>query len=532
MYKIMIADDEGITVDALKYIIKKNFPGECIVESARTGREVILLAESFRPDIAFMDIHMPGINGIDAIREIKKTQPGIQFVIISAYDKFSYAKDAIGLGVIQYINKPFEQRQIVDILEQAMSKLSNLRRKRDEDLIIREKLENVVPIIQNGFLNDLLFKEHFEEDIYNFKQLLGISDNYGFMLACVFGESQEGNHMTNASGASVYLQKHYKEIRSKIENTFSDSIVSNSMANKVAVCVPYKEKTLDYTKRSELVNLAHNLVRDINSRYEICMRIGFGSVYAINDMADSYQEALSSLIMSKRSVAHAEDVSVNIGYEKNYPIDMEKNMFDSIKRGDVEDSVIYAGNYYEWLLNESDGDENDIRLKVIEFILWAERIAYEETRMNYVFKSRSGYMNSLFNSDLRNGLKEWFTDKIKQAAANVAYKKNDRSSSTIQKAIVYINQNYTSDISLDEVSREVDVTPYYFSRLFKEELGVNFVEYVTNLRVERAKYLLKTEGKSIKEVCADVGYSDPNYFSRMFKKHEGLSPTEYKERML
>lgn len=141
-------------------------------------------------------------------------------------------------------------------------------------------------------------------------------------------------------------------------------------------------------------------------------------------------------------------------------------------------------------------------------------------------------MNSLFNSDLRNGLKEWFTDKIKQAAANVAYKKNDRSSSTIQKAIVYINQNYTSDISLDEVSREVDVTPYYFSRLFKEELGVNFVEYVTNLRVERAKYLLKTEGKSIKEVCADVGYSDPNYFSRMFKKHEGLSPTEYKERML
>ena len=237
--------------------------------------------------------------------------------------------------------------------------------------------------------------------------------------------------------------------------------------------------------------------------------------------------------MSKMiSVASGFQYSVNIGYEKNYPIDMEKNMFDSIKRGDVEDSVIYAGNYYEWLLNESEGDENDIRLKVIEFILWAERIAYEETRINYVFKSRSGYMNSLFNSDLRNGLKEWFTDKIKQAAANVAYKKNDRSSSTIQKAIVYINQNYTSDISLDEVSREVDVTPYYFSRLFKEELGVNFVEYVTNLRVERAKYLLKTEGKSIKEVCADVGYSDPNYFSRMFKKHEGLSPTEYKERML
>lgn len=531
MYKIMIADDEGITVDALKYIIKKNFRDECIVESAKTGREVILLAESFRPDIAFMDIHMPGINGIEAIREIKKTQPGIQFVIISAYDKFSYAKDAIELGVLQYINKPFEQGQIVDILNQAITKLASQRKKRYEDLLIREKLENVVPIIQNGFLNDLLFKEHFEEDIYNFKQLLGITSDYGFMLACVFGESQEGNHMTNASGATVYLQKHYKEIRNSIENTFSNCIVSSSMANKIAVCVPYNEKTLDYSKRSEIVNLALDLVRDINSKYEICMRIGFGTIYEINNMADSYQEALSSLIMTKRSVAHAEDVSVNIEYEKNYPIDMERNMFEAIKRGEVEDSAVYAGKYYDWLINESEGDENDIRLKVIEFILWAERIAYEETGMNYVFKSRSNYMNNLMETDLNYGLKEWFVDKISQASRNVAYKKNDKSSGIIKKAVAYIEQNYTTDISLDGVSREVDVTSYYFSRLFKEELGVNFVEYVTNLRVEKAKQLLKMDSITVKEVCVEVGYSDPNYFSRMFKKHEGISPTEYKERV-
>ena len=137
MYKIMIADDEGITVDALKFIINKNFSGECIIESAKTGREVILLAETFRPDIAFMDIHMPGINGIDAIKEIKKTQPGIQFINISAYDKFSYAKTAIELGVSKYINKPFEQSQIIEALSDAIKQIENLRRKRDEDLLIR-----------------------------------------------------------------------------------------------------------------------------------------------------------------------------------------------------------------------------------------------------------------------------------------------------------------------------------------------------------------------------------------------------------
>ena len=109
MYKIMIADDEGITVEGLMFIIKKYFPDECVIEHAKSGREVIEKAEVFRPDIAFMDIHMPGINGIDAIREIQKTQPAIKFIILSAYDKFSYAKTAIELGVFKYLNKPMEQ---------------------------------------------------------------------------------------------------------------------------------------------------------------------------------------------------------------------------------------------------------------------------------------------------------------------------------------------------------------------------------------------------------------------------------------
>lgn len=529
MYKIMIADDEGITVDALRFIIEKNFEGECIVESAKTGREVIMLAESFRPDIAFMDIHMPGINGIDAIKEIKESQPGIQFIIISAYDKFSYAKTAIELGVLKYINKPFEQEQIIEVLRNAMGHLDVERKKKDEDLLIREKLENVIPIIQNGFLYDLLFKEHFEEDIDNFKNILGIEEAYGFIIVCVFGDRQEGNHMTNASGASVYLQKNYSDIRAQIENAYSGCIVSNSMANKIVICVPYGRESLDYTTRSDIVNESLELVKNINSRHEICVRLGLGSVYPINNMSESYQEALNSLIQTTRRVAHADDMSFNVGYEKNYPIDMERDMFEHVKKGEIDDSAVCAGDYYDWLINESGGDDGDIRLKVIEFILWAERIAYESSGRDYVFKSRNNYMNTLMNLDINKELKEWFVERIREAAVNVANKKKDKSNSIIKKALNYIDVNYTSDISLDGVSKEVDVTPYYFSRLFKEELGVNFVEYVTNMRMEKAKELLKKDGLSVKEICVEVGYSDPNYFSRMFKKHEGITPSEYKE---
>ena len=141
MYRIMIADDEGIVIDSMKYIIEKEFGDECEIKYAKTGRSVIELAENYRPDIAIMDIHMPGINGIEAIKEIKKFSPGTLFIIMSAYDKFDYAKEAIKLGVLEYLNKPVDRRKIISVLNSAMKQIETSRQKRSSDLIIKEKLE-------------------------------------------------------------------------------------------------------------------------------------------------------------------------------------------------------------------------------------------------------------------------------------------------------------------------------------------------------------------------------------------------------
>ena len=98
----------------------------------------------------------------------------------------------------------------------------------------------------------------------------------------------------------------------------------------------------------------------------------------------------------------------------------------------------------------------------------------------------------------------------------------------MEEAKHYIEDNYSNDISLDEVSGKVDVSPYYFTRLFKEETGETFLEYLTGLRIEKSKELMKDQSVSVKDICAQVGYSDPNYFSRIFKKAVGMTPTEYR----
>ena len=102
MYRILVADDEGIMLEAFKSVISSTFGDSCITETAKTGRAVTEKAETFHPDIVFMDIHMPGINGIQAMREIRKFNTTALFYVVSAYDKFDYAKEAIDLGVERY----------------------------------------------------------------------------------------------------------------------------------------------------------------------------------------------------------------------------------------------------------------------------------------------------------------------------------------------------------------------------------------------------------------------------------------------
>lgn len=134
MYKILLADDEGIVTDALQFIIEKNFGNECQIAVAKNGRQAIELTESFQPDIAFLDIQMPGINGLKAMKEIREQNSRIKIIVLTAYDNFEYAKDALHLGAEEYLLKPINKKVIVERLTALMRDIDQSRKKRSEDL--------------------------------------------------------------------------------------------------------------------------------------------------------------------------------------------------------------------------------------------------------------------------------------------------------------------------------------------------------------------------------------------------------------
>lgn len=528
MYRLLLADDEGIVIDALKFIIDKHFPNTFQIESAKTGRSVIELAENFRPEIAIMDIQMPGINGIEAIKEIKKFSTATVFIVLSAYDKFDYAKEAINQGVLEYLNKPIVQDQIVDALNRAMAVIDDKKEKRRNELLIREKMETVIPIIENGLVQNLLFKEYFDEDIENFKNILSIEEDYGYILVLVCGEEQDGIHMTNAVGATVRMQNSYKEIREVVGGFFRGPI-GDAMANKIPVLIPCEDAKMEYNERVEIIERCRELVRKLASTFDLNFRIGVGGVKPLLDIQDSYDEAIRSLLIMDGKVGHAQDLPINCVYEADYPIDMEKLLFDQTEKGDGDAASVTAGRFFDWMVDSHHDDMMDIKLKVLEFVLWAEHISYESGGREYRFGSRPDYLPYVYECNDPTELRTWFIQKVFDACQGVSTRKQQGSETVIEKAKKYIEAQFSKDISLDDVSREVDISPYYFSKVFKDETGVNFIEYLTNLRIERAKDLLRNSDMSIKQICSEAGYSDPNYFSRIFRKTVGVTPTEYKD---
>lgn len=529
MYRIMLADDEGIVRDSLKMIIEKNFPNECEIEMARTGRDVIELAEILRPDIVFMDIQMPGINGIDAIREIKKNNQTAEFIVLSAYDKFDYAKEAVNLGVLEYMTKPFDKKSICEVVKRAIDRIDSRRKKRSQDLFIREKMESVTPIIENGFIYATMFNEYAQEDVENYKSLLGLETDYGCMLAFVMGDDQHGRQMTNAVGASVRMQKNYQKFRELLKEQWN-CVVGAVISNKVPVFLPCARQQVTYEERIEMIDTCRALARKLKKEIDISFRIGIGSIRKLMDSMDSYEEALKALDNSTGSVAHVDDLPIQCRYDDEYRLDLENELFELLRTGTAEECSRAAGRFFDWMVDNYKDKTESVRLKTLEFVLFAEHEVYLNGGMTYHFDERSDYLNVIMQTESVRELRSWFVDKFRECNANMRTKKNEHENSLVQRAQEYIRDNYQKDLSLDELSRELDISPYYFSKLFKEETGNNFVEYLTGLRMNRAKEMLKDDRCSMKEICAQIGYSDPNYFSRIFKKNIGLTPTEYRER--
>ncbi|MDF2984669.1 MAG: hypothetical protein K0R50_179 [Eubacterium sp.] len=532
MYRLLIADDEQIVIDSLTFIVNKSFPNVFSIESARSGREAIEKAERFIPDIIFMDINMPGINGIEAIRELRHGLRECIFIILTAFDQFDFAKDALKLGVSEYLLKPVNRDKIISTLQKSMDDVEKERTKRKKELDLKEKLENILPVLENGFIYSMLFLEDNTTELENYRNIFEIEEDGGYIMTIEFAQTNDCGHMVNRIGLSIKSQSFYPYLRDILKSRCR-CFVGPAILNRIIVYIPVNTGTDEYSRRLEAVNIAEYIYHQLSMKIDADFYIGIGRSYSSFDsIYMSYEESLRAIrFMNGKGILHIADIPIEkeLPVEK-YPVSREKLLLEKAALGERDASVQAFSHIFEWLQIEYYGSVNKIRAKLIELMILISRLANDYSVTQNL--DCIDFISELQTLDTVSELKYWCLQRIEFVTKSISEAREKKTNSLIAKAVDFIKENYRKEITLEDVSREVNLSPHYFSKLFKDEMGENFIDYLTTLRINTAKEIMKSSLMSVKEICYEIGYGDPNYFSRIFKKAVGITPTEYRDSVL
>lgn len=513
MWRMLLADDEILEREAIQAMIRQSgLPIDTI--EAENGRKAIELTDLYHPDIVMMDIKMPGIDGIEAIRELRARYPYIKFIIVSAYDYFNYAQEAMSLGVKYYLLKPSKKQQIIEIISEVLKEIQEEQRDRIKELELKEKINRLLPMVENEMTRSFLL-----EEINNYKReelvdLLNISFNNVFSMIITF------------HGIEIELNL-YEQLKNKIKQ-MCQCLVSLQSNNQIVLFVldgeqPSKNNT---TIRTYGFTLARKITNYINNNLGLQCFIAIGGYYNNLDQVHlSYQQALLATrkVNSKNPIVHYQDIEVINFNSSKYPLELEKKLTESIRLLDQKRTIDIFKNYFDEIAKQTESID-EVRQLLTELFIIITRvglelgISYNDLPTLTVFENIKTY----------DQLYEIAVVKIKQFYLFLEEKRKIKNIPLIEKAKTYTMNNFDKEITLEMISDHVQLSSYYVSKLFKEEYGITFKDYLTKLRVDKAKELMAKTDLSVKEICYQVGYNDPNYFSRVFKKITGQSPSEFK----
>lgn len=521
MYRLLIADDEHLERKGLELIIERILPNTFQFMQAENGRMAIQITEEFHPDIVMMDIKMPGINGLDALREIRMLHPQVKMILLTAYDHFSYAKEAISIGVKDYLLKPAKRDQLLEILQKQIKEIENEKSKRREELVTREKLSQFVPLAENEFSIMLMLNHVQEVDLLRLAAFLDFEVEQGNTIVITFaGSDGEEHQLFNLEKRNIH-----ETVKGKLKEQ-AKCIAGPIIGSQMAVFFASSSDQTIYYQRVEAIQLARKLNYFIKQKFGLNTLIGIGSVYpGVEGLRRSYHEATLAASDSNATIPirHFGDMQWKPHWD-GFSLHDEKELLDAIKMVDESLAMQRFDKMFDQLLDQTGRNVAECLHSLSGLF---SIIARHLLRSGYPMEGLSKFAGVQQVEHLR----ETAVFRIRQAIEILKQEKEKRTYNVLDRVKEFIQDHYQDKISIEQVAEHVNLSPYYLSKLFRLEMGENFIDYLTGLRVEKAKQLMADSALSMKEICYLAGYRDPNYFSRVFKKATGRSPSEYRSKI-
>lgn len=539
MYKVLIVDDEKYVISLIEKLVDWEKLGMEVVGSAGDGIQGINLVERLKPDILIADVKMPGFDGISMVKRVREIDRDIKFIIISGHKRFEYAKSVMKYNVEDYLLKPIDKEELEGILQ-------NIRKELDQKML-RKKAENEMSkrwdvnrsLMNAQFMEHLysgrLFEEkldlesvynryfiEFREDVYQciIVQLNGVTSNVGvsFVEDLLLSISSDMSHLFEKACSFVL---HYIGHR---QAAFLLAYQSNGIdAARKCIYEAFKEGIHRISKYQGL-KLAMSVGADVEMKNQITpLKESFLSAERTLDFR--FVEGYENIFWAKHiSASEERKVSVIEGeLLEEFRKDVRSASKSVISRR-VEG--IYNHFMNEIYLNprlctQIAWDMNDELYQYLKLFRDTEGMQAElRKKMKYKIEEATNIKELIFS--VSNYIFESIEDMTEDGKS--------RLSPSIRTAKIFINNNYMHDIRLNDVAGMVNLSPVYFSGLFKREIGENFTDYVNRVRIDSAKVMLKDVRNNVGEIAEMCGFSDTRYFAKIFKRMVGITPSEYRKR--
>jgi two-component system, response regulator YesN len=527
---ILIVDDEPKVLRGLRTIIERSNEDWNIAGEYKNGVEALAAIINQCPDVVITDIKMPCMDGLELVERARSIAPELKFIILSGFPDFSYAQQALRLETVDYILKPPDFRDILKSLKKVEQLLDEKENKMKEEEALKTFKKTALLQLKDRLFMELLYKSDTNnllpdkgnegelECFYSQYALFIIKmDNFSFS---VFNES--GNELEKLAafrkGVQASIYKRAGCVVDLYDGTFC------CMLN-VANSSPVFLKGMAREIHSELKNYAadltigissvHNKPEKINMAYRECLYILRNKVFYEKDSIIIFCE----LKMESSS--------------EGYPLDMEHKYIEALRFANFEKAAEILKELIEKVVAISNRDPIRFKSLIMEFLIVVVRNLSEEQHTEKLKSSMSGGIyNKLNLMDNINDIKSLLLDYTKNIVDYFSEKNKPGCRKVINDIKNYVNCNYFNDISLRQISSEFFMNESYLSDLFKKETGVSFSSYLTRVRIEQAKTLLKQVDLKPHDISEMVGYSNSRYFNKVFKKYMGVTPFEYRERIL
>lgn len=531
LYNILLVDDEADVLQAMEKKIDWTSLGFCLAGTAENGQEALEMAEQLHIDVVMTDIKMPYMDGLTLCKKLKENYRNMKVVIYSGFDDFEFAREAVHLEAEEYLLKPISSKDMENVFRKIKKKLDEEFDEHRNMNKLYEYYKKSLPAMQEQFVMSVLEGKLTGDRLKNMMEMYELDFNApNYVVATLYADA------TSKEGADKTGQLLNFSLHDMTQDYLNERMTF--------YCINYLDEVIlvfMMKEKNEIEKVLYHLdqICKMGSRVlNVQVTAAVGQVCSSLDMLmTSYQEARNAMeyrtIMSGSQVLYIHDIEPSPQDSVSFMDYDFQNLVRAVKIGDRAETDEAIQSFMDSIRNSAI-TPNQYQLICMELSTELMKIGRSyKLRTKQIFGAGEHIpWQELYKHLSVDELESWLREICNNLRHTIRHERSDSTIRLTEQAKIYIEEHYKeNDLSADTLCRHLNVSAAYFSTIFKKEVGLSFVAYLTKIRLEHAVELLRTTEDKTYVIAEAVGYTEPNYFSYVFKKQYGISPSKYRASM-